>query len=199
MFDWLYDLVTQGGVAYALVPAFIAADAVFPVLPGETLLIAGGILAARGDLALVPLILAGWAGAVAGDTAAHQVGRRPGQAARDRVLRSEKARDRLRWAREELDERPWIVAVARFVPGGRTAATVSAGTLGMPLGRFLLYVTPACLVWGTFNALLGYLGGTLFRDAFLPSLAVSLGLAALLAGAAELLHRRGRGVRARGR
>lgn len=190
MFDWLIDLATGSALAYVVVPVFIAGDAVFPVLPGETLLIAGGVLAAHGELSLVLLILVGWIGSVAGDTAAYELGRHPGRRATDRLFRSEKARNRLAWARDQLDERPWLVAVARFVPGGRTAVTFSAGNLEMPLRRFLLYIVPGCLLWGTVNALLGYLGGTLFRDRFWPSLAVSLGVAALLAATAELWRRR---------
>jgi membrane protein DedA with SNARE-associated domain len=75
----------------------------------------------------------------------------------------EKARARLEWAERQLAERGGeLIAVGRFIPGGRTAVTLGAGILGFPWGRFLLYDAFASLGWALFASLLGYYGGKAF-------------------------------------
>ena len=53
----------------------MAGDGIFPVLPGETAIVAAAVLAANGDLSLPLVILAGAAGAVLGDSCAYWIGR----------------------------------------------------------------------------------------------------------------------------
>ena len=189
MFDFLVELVTGSPWVYPLGLAIIVFDAVVPVLPSETLLITGGVLAARGKISLLGLMAVGFIGAVIGDNITFTLGSRYGTRARDRLFRSGKARSRLEKAREQLDERPWLVAVARFVPGGRTAMTFAAGTLAMPRRRFLAYIIPGGLAWSVFVSLLGYAGGSVFQGSFWLPLAASLVFAAVLAAGAEVVRR----------
>jgi len=189
VFDFLVELAIGSPWVYPLAVAIIVFDAVAPVLPSETLLITGGVLAARGQVSLAGLMAVGFVGAVIGDNITYTLGSRYGVRARDRLFRSEKARGRLKRAQEQLDERPWLVAIARFVPGGRTAMTFSAGTLDMPRRRFLIYIIPGGLAWSVFVSLLGYVGGTLFRGSFWLPLAASLGFAVVLAAGAEAVRR----------
>lgn len=190
MLDPLVDVLTGAWWAYPLLAGLIVFDAVVPVLPSETALIAAGVIAAEGGLELGLLVAVAIAGAVLGDSLAYLVGRGPGGRLRDRLVRSEKGRRRLDEAQTLLRVRPWFVTVARFVPGGRTAATVAAGSLGMPYRRFLPYVAVGGTLWAPLNLGLGFLFGSLFRDSFVLPLGVSLAVAAVLAGGAELLHRR---------
>ena len=183
------ELVTGTPWVYPLGLAIIVFDAVVPVLPSETLLITGGVLATRGKISLLGLMAVGFIGAVIGDNITYTLGSRYGARARERLFRSEKARSRLEKAKEQLDERPWLVAIARFVPGGRTAMTFASGTLGMPRRRFLIYIVPGGLAWSVFVSLLGYVGGTVFRSSFWLPLAASLGFAAVLAAGAEAVRR----------
>lgn len=189
MFDFLVELVTGTPWVYPVGLAIIVLDSVFPVLPSETLLITGGVLAAGGSISLVGLMAVGFAGSVIGDNLTFTLGSRYGAQARDRLFRSEKARGRLEGAREQLDKRPWLVAVARFIPGGRIAMNFSAGTLAMPRRRFVAYIIPGGLAWSVFVSLLGYAGGTLFQGSFWLPLAASLGFAAVLAAGAEAVRR----------
>ncbi|HEV2753659.1 MAG TPA: DedA family protein [Solirubrobacteraceae bacterium] len=177
MFDFLVELVTGSPWVYPLGLAIIVFDAVVPVLPSETLLITGGVLAARGKISLLGLMAVGFIGAVIGDNITFTLGSRYGTRARDRLFRSGKARSRLEKAREQLDERPWLVAVARFVPGGRTAMTFAAGTLAMPRRRFLADIIPGGLAW------------SVFQGSFWLPLAASLVCAAVLAAGAEVVRR----------
>ncbi len=78
MFDWLEALVTDSPVTYLAVLLGVTLDAVVPNVPSESLLITGGVLAERGDLVVLLVIAAGWAGARRGDTLAYLIGRRFG-------------------------------------------------------------------------------------------------------------------------
>jgi SNARE associated Golgi protein len=44
----------------------------------------------------------------------------------------------------------WIIVVARFIPGGRTATTYAAGTVGMPWRRFLPADAIAVALWALY-------------------------------------------------
>ncbi len=55
--------------------------------------------------------------------------------------------------------------IARFIPGGRTAVTFASGyTQGMPWRRFIVADVIAGLIWGTYAAMLGYVGGKQFEE-----------------------------------
>jgi membrane protein DedA with SNARE-associated domain len=191
VFESTLQLLTSSSWAYGLLFAFAAADVLLPVVPSETALIAAGVAAGVGELEITGVIAAGMAGAILGDNASYLVGRRVGRPVVDRLFRGCNARERLARVERLLGSRgPEIIVVARFVPGGRTAATLSAGVtrLGWPT-RFLPYTVAAGLVWASYAALLGYVGGRLFVDRPLIGLLVALTLAAVLALAIEAVRR----------
>src|SRR3712207_9228655 len=79
-------------------------------------------------LPISAVILAGAAGAWVGDNASYVTGRRLGRPLTRRFFKRPRAQRRLTWARDQLDRRGWyLVVVARFIPGGRTAVTFTAG------------------------------------------------------------------------
>ena len=183
MFESALDLLAASNWAYGLLLAFAAADVLFPVVPSEAALIAAGVLAAVGRLELAGVIAAGATGAIIGDNVSYLVGRRVGRPILDRRFSGEQARARLGRVQRLLRTRgPEIIIVARFVPGGRTAATLTAGITRMAwVRRFLPFTIVAGVVWATYAGLLGYLGGRLFVDRPLLGLLVALGLAGLIA------------------
>lgn len=140
MFDSLQNLVTASAASYLVIVGFVWLDAWFPVVPGESLVITGAVLAAQGQLSIALVLLAGLAGAIAGDNFTYLLGRKVGTRAADRLFKSEKNRGRLAWAQEQLEQRRWVILVSRFIPGGRTAVMFAAGTfapeqcLGAPTG-----------------------------------------------------------------
>ena len=70
----------------------------------------------------------------------------------------------MEWADEQLRERGGeLIVIGRFIPGGRTAVALSAGTLAYPWRRFIVFDVVAALVWATYAALLGYYGGRTSR------------------------------------
>jgi membrane protein DedA with SNARE-associated domain len=191
VFESTVDLLAGSSWAYALLLSFAAADVLFPVVPSEAALIAAGVAAALGELEVTGVIAAGMAGAILGDNTSYLVGRRVGRPVVDRLFRGCNARERLARIERLLGTRgPEIIIVARFVPGGRTAATLSAGLtrLAWPT-RFLPYTVVAGLFWASYATLLGYLGGRLFVDRPLLGLLVALAFAGALAVAVEAVRR----------
>jgi membrane protein DedA with SNARE-associated domain len=178
-FDRFTEWVSGEWWSYLVIFAIAAIDAFFPLVPSETLVVIGGNLASSGDLVLWLVILSGAAGAVLGDNISYGIGSWVGEHTVKRVFRSEKAHQRLEWAERTLDERgAYIILIARFIPGGRTAVTFSAGYVhSLPWRRFIVYDVVACLLWATYAALLGYFGGKTFEDHPLWGVLLALGIA----------------------
>jgi len=175
------------GWAYAILFVFAFLDALIPIVPSETAVITAGVVAASGDLSLGLIIPAAAAGAFLGDNTAYFLGRRFGGRATERFFTGDKAKHRLDWAEEQLDDRGGqLIVVARFIPGGRTAVTLSAGTLGYPWKRFALFDLAATLLWASYSALLGFYGGKTFESFW--GLVLALLTAFALAGATELVR-----------
>ena len=187
MFDQFTRLVADAsGWAYGIVFIFAFLDALVPVVPSEASVITAGVVAARGGLYLPLVIAAAAGGAFLGDNAAYLVGRRFGTRAKERFFRGDKARKSVDWAEHQLAERGGeLIAVARFIPGGRTAVTLSAGTVLFPWRRFALFDAVAALIWASYASLLGYFGGKAFEDAPWKGLLLALGIAFAVAGSVE--------------
>lgn len=190
MFDSFTNLVSDAsGWAYGIVFVLALLDAIVPIVPSETSVITAGVVAAAGDLSLALIIPAAAAGAFAGDNIAYVIGRRFGARAKERFFSGPKARKRVEWAESQLQERGGeLIAIARFIPGGRTAVTLSAGTLHYPWPRFALYDAGAGILWASYAALLGYFGGHAFEQAPWKGLLLALGIAFGVAGGIEAVR-----------
>lgn len=184
------ELVTASAWAYAIVVGFVALDGFFPVVPGETVIIAAAVLAVQGELSLALVAAAGALGSLIGDTTSYTLGRRLGSRAARRLHRGGRAQGLLDWAQRRLEEHGVsTILVARFVPGGRTATTFAAGTVRLAWRRFLAADAVASVVWAAYATALGVLGGEAFADSTWLSLGLSLGIAGTLAAGAELVRR----------
>ena len=191
----LIDFLTGSSWTYPILFAICLGDAVIPALPSETAAIVCGIQAARGQLSLPLVLLVAAAGAFAGDNTSYAIGRWLGEPVQRRLFSGEKARRRLDWAKRFLTERgSYILIIARFVPGGRTATTFTAGLVKLPWAtRFAPYVAIAAVLWSSYAVLLGYLGGATFRKQPLYALLLAFGIAAAVTVVVEAVRRlRGR-------
>lgn len=179
MIDAINSLIESVmGSPWALLAVFLVCviDSFFPVVPSETTVIAGGTLAAAGEQNLLFVILLAAVGAFIGDHVSYTIGRVLGTRAVRRVLRGEKGRAALEWAQGELRIRGGLVLIAaRFIPGGRTATTLSAGTLSYPLPRFSGFIAIGGVLWAMYGGFIGYFAGGFFEGNHL--LAVTLGIA----------------------
>jgi membrane-associated protein len=188
--DWLTTEVSGSPVTYLVVFVSAAADVLFPLIPSETIVIAASVLAAQGELLIFLIVPAAALGALLGDNLAYLIGRRLGGPVVRRVLRSDKSLARLEWARNALRRRgPLVIIGGRFIPGGRTASTLAAGTLGMPYRRFILADAVAATCWALYVALLGYVGGAAFEDNVWLPLLIALGVAMMVAAGVEAWRR----------
>jgi membrane protein DedA with SNARE-associated domain len=178
VFDQLTEYVSGSNWTYLFILAVAALDVIIPLVPSETSVILAGVLAASGDLQIGLVIVAASAGAIIGDNIAYWIGRRAGKW-------FERKRGRPEWAEHQLKERgPYLLVVGRFIPGGRTAVTIAAGMLHMRYTKFLLWDSLAGVIWGTYAAMLGYIGGIAFErepwKGFLVAFAVAVGLAVVV-------------------
>ena len=121
---------------------------VTPVLPGDSLLFAAGVLAKRGNLNVAAIFLLLGAAAILGDTANYWIGKCLGQrivnARRIRLVKQEHLAKT-----HEFFERYGgkTIILARFVPIVRTLAPFVAGIGAMTYGHFILYNVVGGVAW----------------------------------------------------
>ncbi|MCY0150936.1 DedA family protein [Hoeflea alexandrii] len=161
MFDWITNLVDQGG--YFAVAFLMFAENVFPPIPSELIMPLAGFSAARGEMSLVMVVLAGSIGSLLGAILWYYIGVWIGT---ERLKRWSARRGRwLTLTPGEIDRASaWFdrhggkaVFVGRLVPAVRTLISVPAGVAGMPLGKLVLYSMVGTALWTAFFAGAGYL------------------------------------------
>src|SRR3954469_23567621 len=160
--DSILSLIGQYG--YLIVFLGVLLESTGIPLPGETILIAAGVMVQRGHLDLGDAIVFGILGAVIGDQFGYWMGREGG---RPFILR---------WGRyvlitpERLGRAEGFFArhggkavfLARFVTGLRVFGALVAGISRMRWATFLFYNMLGGACWATAAVLVGYfLGGSL--------------------------------------
>jgi membrane-associated protein len=188
---WLLQFVSSSPWTYAVVFGLALTDAIFPVVPSETAVITAGVVAAQGDLRIELVLLAAAIGAFIGDNLTYWIGHAFGDRAAEKFLRGEKGRRSLDWAKRTLDRRGGLlIVVARFIPGGRIATMLTAGTVKYPwLRRFVPYDAIAVTFWACYAGLLGYFGGKAFEHSTWKALLVAFAIAGGVALVVEAVRR----------
>lgn len=182
--DWLSD-VSAHWWFLAIILAIAFLDSVIPVVPSETCVIIGGVAASRGEHPIWAVIACAAVGAFAGDHAAYFLGRRASGWFQRRAARKPAFAKRLEWAGTQIRERGGLLLItARFIPGGRTALTLSSGITRQRRLWFAVWIAVAAAIWATYATLLGYLGGKAFEDnhtaAFLVAFAGALSITVVI-------------------
>jgi membrane-associated protein len=179
VFQSIVDAVSGSDWSYLIVFTIAMVDAFFPVVPSEATAIAAGVVAGTGGLSVEIVILAAALGAIAGDNICFALGHFLGARVERRFFAGEKSQKRLQWARKTLDERGgYLIVVARFIPGGRTVTTFTAGFVEtFPWRRFLFFDAIAGVIWGSYTVLLGYFGGKTFEEEPWKGLLLAFGIA----------------------
>lgn len=183
-------------VSYLIAVLVPALDALIPVLPSETAVIALGVATAgQADPRIAVLVALAALGAFLGDNAAYLVGRRFGPAVSRWIFAGERGARRREWARRSLAQYGTRIIVAcRFIPGGRTAVTLTCGLVGYQRRRFVAATAVAAVIWALYAFLIGRIGGRAFEHNIWAGLAVAFGASIALSGVIELIRRlRGRG------
>jgi membrane protein DedA with SNARE-associated domain len=187
----LTSLQPDAALSYLIAFVLPALDAVLPVVPSETAIITLGVATAgSADPRIALLMAVAAAGAFAGDSLSYFIGRRFGPAAERRFLSSPRGQAGRRWAEKSLARHGMLlIIVARFIPGGRTAVTLTCGLIGYRYRRFALGTGIAAVVWVLYAFFIGRLGGRVFEDNSWAALLLALGVAGALAAVVEGVRR----------
>ena len=163
-FDWLKDFSSSPWF-YLIIFAIAALDSVLPIVPSETLVIIGGVSAGLGNLWIPLVIVVAATGAFIGDNMSYLIGREASDWVTRRQTRTDKGAARMAKIVEQVHERGGLLLItARFIPGGRTALTLSCGVTKQPRRWFIGWAAVAAVIWGNYAALLGFIGGKSFED-----------------------------------
>jgi membrane protein DedA with SNARE-associated domain len=148
---WLFVVVSFG--------------AILPLVPTGAAVSSGAALAFHNNPAIIaPVIVAGAAGAYAGDLVMYAMCRVGGEqlARRLRWLRDEEhlaaVKERLR--RSQIP----VLLVSRLLPGGRVPVLLAAAFAGLPWRTFVVANLPACALWSIVYAGIGVAGGSIFPE-----------------------------------
>jgi len=190
MFHQFIEWISGAWWNYPLIFVVAMLDAFFPVVPSESVVITAGVVAAGGDLNIAVVIALASTGAIVGDNVSYGIGSLLGEKTVKRIFRGEKSRKGFEWAEKQLAERgTYLIVVARFIPGGRTAVTFAAGYVHtFAWRRFIVADIIAGLVWGHYAALLGYFGGKQFEEDPWKGLLLAFVLAVGIAAAIEVVR-----------
>ncbi|TWD84311.1 membrane protein DedA with SNARE-associated domain [Kribbella amoyensis] len=163
---------------YVTLLGFAALDGFFPAVPSETLVVTAGVFAATGEPNLYGVIAMAAVGAFIGDHVSYLLGRGAGGRMIDRTKPGTKRHAMTSWAHNALAERGGLVlVVARYVPGGRTAVTLTMGAVRYPVRKFSFFAALAAISWGLYCSLVGFIGGKAFEDNPLKGVILGIGLA----------------------
>ena len=147
---------------YGAIFAAMFLENLFPPIPSELIMPLGGFYVRGGQLAMVPVVLAGLLGTVLGALPWYGIGRLVNEQRLERWLERHG-----RWigiSPQELKRsRTWfnrhgtaLVFWGRLIPGIRTLISVPAGIEMMPFVPFLIWTTAGSLIWTLLLTLAGY-------------------------------------------
>jgi membrane protein DedA with SNARE-associated domain len=154
--------------AYGLVFGVLLACGLGLPLPEDVALITGGYLAFQGHANLQVMLVVGFLGILAGDSAVFYLGRAGREAtgkAPTGLLKRHLTPERLARVEAQFRRRgPLMVMVARFLPGVRAATYFVAGGAKMKYHRFIVFDGLAALISAPVFVLAGHhFGGEIGR------------------------------------
>lgn len=177
---------TLGPYTYALVAvmAFLETGAFIGlIVPGETVVVVGGVVAGQGNVDVFILLGLTWLCALVGDLTGYGLGRRLGR----RFLLVHGPRVHITEARlrrvEDFFSRYGLatILIGRFIGLVRPVAPFLAGASRYPLTRFLAVAVPATALWSAAFVLLGFLFWQSFDQAISIAKHGTLAIAAVVA------------------
>jgi membrane protein DedA with SNARE-associated domain len=122
-------------------------------VPNETLLALAGALVRKGELHLVPTLVAACAGNIVGVTASYGIGRFAGMTS---WVHNHLARSMLNLEHWFEKIGKWTLAFGYFVPGVRHLTALAAGSSGFPFRTFVPFAYGGAVIWTLLFLALGY-------------------------------------------
>ena len=153
MANWIIQLIEQGG--YWGIAFLMFIENVFPPIPSELIMGAGGIALARGTMTFWPLLIAGTIGSTLGNYIWFLIGDRLGYHRLEPFVRRWGRWLTLRWSHVQgatnffQRHGQWVVFVMRFSPFLRTLISLPAGLSHMRHWKFLVFTFAGAAVWNT--------------------------------------------------
>jgi membrane-associated protein len=186
-----------GAAIYVWIIPMVVGDAIFPPIPSEMLVITGGALAAEGR---VNLWLVGLMAAVAswlGDIIVFQLFKRRLGHVLDRWAWGRKVHRGIHRAIARAGRSSTYGAIigARFIPGGRLAASAASGIARVSSRGFSLCAGLGGLLWATWQTGLGYFTGSTTKLPFWASSLIGVGVGLLIGVVVGVIVTRRRGDR----
>jgi membrane-associated protein len=175
---------SSGFACYIIIAALVFGDAVCPILPGETTLNAGCVLAATGKLSFALVVLSGAIGAITGDSALYWLSRSAHGRVRgwlDRAVDGKAGQKVLTLLNEHGSA---FLLFGRYVPGLRFAINVTlGGVVRMPYRKFLLWSGLSGALWSLWTCVSAYYISSALAGYPIAALVVSTVAGAALIGA----------------
>ena len=157
----------SGVPAYALVGGLAFGEAALFfgfLLPGETAVIIGGVLAYRQSVSLTAMALVVVAAAILGDSVGYEVGKRyGGRLLGSRIFAKHQA-GIAQGQRLLLRSGGRAVFLSRFTAFLRAVMPGMAGAARMPYRKFLVFNALGGITWGLGFTMLGYLAGASYQQ-----------------------------------
>ena len=187
----LFEIQPDSILSYLIAVLFPALDAILPVVPSETAIVALGVATAGSlDPRLLLLVTLAAAGAVVGDNLCYVLGRHFGPWLDRKMFSRERGSRHRKWAQDTLERfGARLIVVCRFIPGGRTVVTFTCGAVGYPWRRFLPATVVSGAIWASYAFVIGRIGGTTFSSKPWLGLIMALGLALVVSLSAEVVRR----------
>jgi membrane-associated protein len=184
-----------GAAIYVWIIPMVVGDAIFPPIPSEMLVIAGGALAAedRVNLWLVGLMAA--SASWLGDMIVFQLFKRRLGHVLDRWAWGRKIHQGIHRAIARAGRSSTYGAIigARFIPGGRLAASAASGIAEVSSRGFSLCAGLGGVLWATWQAGLGYFAGSTTKLPFWASSLIGVGVGLLIGVVVGVIVTRRRG------
>lgn len=153
MNEWIIRVIEQGG--YWGIALLMALENIFPPIPSELIMGAGGVAVARGHMRFWPLLLAGSLGSTLGNYCWFLAGDRFGYQrmfplfarwGRWLTIDGEGLERAVRFFRRHGQ---WVAFAMRFSPFMRTMISLPAGLAHMRHWKFLGFTFAGTMVWNT--------------------------------------------------
>lgn len=156
------SLISSGGLALIAFIVFAESGLLFGFFfPGDTLLLAAGVLAAAGEFNIAILVTAVMISAILGGWAGYWIGLKSGPKLFTKddgiIFRKEYVEKSEKFYEKHGGK---TIILARFIPIVRTFAPVVAGIGKMNQAKFMLYNVIGSAIWGAGVTLLGYYFGS---------------------------------------
>ena len=178
-------------LSYLIALVLPALDAIFPVLPSETASSPSAspprAAPTRGSRCSSPARPRAPSSATTSATCSAAAS---GRAVERRFFATREGRARRAWAERSLDRFGLqLIVVCRFIPGGRTAVTLTCGLTGYPRRRFVAATAVAAVIWALYAFFIGRLGGRAFEHNPWAGLALAFGASIAISALIEVIRR----------